>query len=277
MSLMTHDRGYYSPGFHVGALTPAVTVLLILNVGLFLVQLFVDRQAEGSFTLLFGLGADVARTGFIWQFVTYMFLHGGVFHLFINMLILFFLGPEVERTVGTRHFLGLYFISGIIGGLGWFAISDHGLCIGASAAIFGVLGAFATLFPHREITLLLFLVLPVTMKAWVLAAILTGVSLLYVIGHFEDGIAHSAHLAGVVSGFVYAYTVFRGGGIKFRISRSPRNKPGLKVLRREDALSVDQGEVDRILDKIANKGMGSLTRRERDVLDRASRNRRGRG
>ncbi len=270
------DRSYiHTPPFQTGLLTPAVKVLLILNVGVFFIQILMDVRTGGAFTLVFGLGADVFRTGFIWQMVTYMFLHGGVFHLFVNMLILFFLGPETERGIGTRHFVVLYFLAGVLGGLGWLVVSRVGVCIGASGAIFGVIAAFATLYPHRPITLLLFFVLPITMKAWVLAAVMTLVSLLYVIGHFEDGIAHSAHLAGVVAGYVYTYTLFRGGAARFRIPWRFRRAPKLRVLKGEDAFSSDPSEVDRILDKIAQEGMSGLTKRERDVLERASRERRG--
>lgn len=275
MSALAEREYYHTPQFQTQSLTAAVKVLLALNLLVFVAQIVVDRPPHYEFTRFFGLGYNVFATGRLWQIVTYMFLHGGVLHLLFNMLILFFLGSETERAIGTRHFVVLYFLAGILGGLGWLIASASGICIGASGAIFGVLGAFATLFPHRQITLLLFFVLPITMKAWVLAAVMTLVSLLYVIGHFEDGIAHSAHLAGVVAGYVYTYILFREGAARLRIPRRFRHAPRLRVLKREDAFSTDPSEVDRILDKIANEGMSRLTKQERDILERASRERRG--
>jgi membrane associated rhomboid family serine protease len=178
------------------------------------------------------------------------------------MLGLYFMGPETERAIGTRQFFILYFLSGILGGIGWLFISDSpwAVCIGASGAIFGVIGAFAALFPHRPITLLVLFILPVTMKAWVLAVSLAVVELVFLLGSPQQGIAYAAHLAGGVAGYVYALALFRGLGGVMRSWRSwTRENP------------VSQVELDRILDKIAREGIQSLSRRERTVLDEASR------
>ncbi len=267
--------GYSDFGFHVGRITPAVRMILIWTIALFVVQVIVDR-AGNTFTLLFGLSSAIYRHGYVWQIFTYMFLHGHIWHLLLNMLMLFFLGPETERTIGTRHFLMLYFLSGILGGLGWLMLAQGGICIGASGAVLGVLAAFAALFPNRLITVLLFFVLPITIRAWVLVAVLVAIELLYVVSHFEDGIAHTAHVAGVAAGYIYALTVFRGFRIRL-FSRRARAPRGWRVLRGDDVQSVPSSEIDRILDKIANEGMGSLTRKERAILERASLERRGKG
>lgn len=240
----------------------AVRFLIVSTVAVYLLQLFFDGITHGGFTHLFGLSIRGLKHGSIWQLVTYLFVHGSPAHIFLNMLGLYFMGPETERAIGSRHFLILYFLSGILGGIGWLFISDApwAVCIGASGAIFGVIGAFTALFPQRPITLLVFFVLPVTMKAWVLAVSLAVVELVFMLGTPQQGIAYAAHLAGGVAGYVYALALFRGLGGVMR---------AWKNWRREEPVS--QVELDRILDKIAKEGIHSLSRQERKVLEDASR------
>jgi membrane associated rhomboid family serine protease len=251
----------YEPVFASG-MTRAVRFLIISTVVVYLLQLFFDGIAHGAFTHLFGLSIPGLKSGYLWQLVTYLFVHGSPAHIFLNMLGLYFMGPETERAIGSRHFLILYFLSGILGGIGWLFISDTpwAVCIGASGAIFGVIGAFAALFPQRPITLLVFFVLPVTMKAWILAISLAVVELLFLLSSPQQGIAYAAHLAGGAAGYVYALALFRGLGGATR---------AWKNWRREEPAS--QVELDRILDKIAREGIHSLSRQERKVLEDASR------
>jgi membrane associated rhomboid family serine protease len=248
-----------------------VRVLLIVNVIVYMGQLL----AGSGFTAFFALSTFGIRQGWIWQFFTYMFLHSTYMplHLIFNMLVLFFMGPETERGMGTGHFLAVYLLSGVLGGLAWIMIGNPQPCIGASGAIFGVLGAFAMMYPHRPITLLLFFVLPVTMKAWVMVAGLAVVQLLLSIGQARGGIAYSVHVSGIIVGVAYTWAIFRRRGAFFR--RLFRQRPRLQVFRgNRDVPSILMPEdVDRILDKIARHGMSSLTREERRILEEASRNR----
>lgn len=161
----------------------------------------------------FGLSLYGLLQGFVWEPVTYMFLHGPWYHLALNMLILFTMGPETEKAIGRNQFFIMYFVSGILGGIGWLIISaaetPTAPCIGASGAVFGIIGAFAALFPRRPITLLLLFVIPVTMKAWVLAVVLGSLELVLLLTHaFGGHIANAAHIAGGLAGFIYAYVVF---------------------------------------------------------------------
>lgn len=247
-------------------MTRAVRFLIISTVGMYLLQMFFNGITRGGFTRLFGLSIPGLKSGYLWQLITYLFVHGSPAHIFLNMLGLYFMGPETERAIGSRHFLILYFLSGILGGIGWLFISDApwAVCIGASGAIFGVIGAFAALFPQRPITLLVLFVLPVTMKAWMLAVSLAVVELVFLLSSPQQGIAYAAHLAGGVAGYVYALALFRGFG---GVARAWKN------WRREEPLS--QVELDRILDKIAREGIHSLTRQERKVLEEASREAKG--
>jgi len=105
-------------------MTRAVRILLISTVAAYLLQLFFDGITHGRFTNLFGLSIPGLKRGYLWQFVTYLFVHGSPAHILLNMLGLYFMGPETERAIGSRHFLILYFLSGILGGIGWLFISD---------------------------------------------------------------------------------------------------------------------------------------------------------
>lgn len=260
----------------VEPLRGGVRTLLILNVVIFVLRFFVQLKAGAAFDILFGLSEDFYTRGFYWKIVTYMFLHGGFFHLLFNMLILYFMGTETERTIGTPNFLLLYFISGMLSGLGWLLLSGGGRVIGASGAVCGVLGAFAALFPNRRITVLLFFIIPITMRAWVLVLVLAGLEVMFMVSHVMPIIAHSAHLTGLAVGYIYAWIAFRGGRLNIRIHRNVKNPAGLKILHREDADAISPQEVDRILDKIAHEGMSSLTPKERTVLEQASGQRRNR-
>ena len=243
-------------------MTRAVRLLIVSTVAAYLFQLFFDGITRGGVTRLFGLSIPGLKSGYLWQLVTYLFVHGSPLHILLNMVGLYFMGPETERAIGSRHFLILYFLSGILGGIGWLFIADApwAVCIGASGAIFGVIGAFAALFPQQPVTLLVLFVLPVTMKAWVLAVVLAVSELVFLLGTPQHGIAYAAHLAGGVAGYVYALALFRGLG---GVSRA------WKVWRRGQPVS--QVELDRILDKIAREGIHSLSRQERKVLEDASR------
>lgn len=279
------DRNYE---ISFGRVTDAVKMLLFVTIVAYVVQILAQNVGY-DVTRIFGLSLVGLKSGYLWQFFSYMFLHGPVFHLLLNMLVLFMMGPETERAMGKSQFLIMYFVSGVLGGIGWLIISAGDTptvhCVGASGAIFGIIGAFAALFPHRQVTLLLFFIIPVTMKAWVLAVVLGGIELVFLLQPLVDGgIANAAHLAGGLAGYVYAYTVFSQGAIGRRRPPSPGSSPARKfrVLPGggggdEPTNEADMREIDRILDKIEGEGMQSLTPRERAKLQKKSRQLRGDG
>lgn len=232
------------------------------NVALFVLQQFVGLEQW------FALSGDAVWSGKFWQFFTYMFLHGSLMHLLLNMLTLMFAARELEFLLGKARVLLIYFGGGILGGIVQMLVTggEHSL-VGASAAVFAVLIAFTTIMPETEIMLLLFFVVPVRIKAKYLALGLVVVSLLFIVSGTGGNIGHVAHLGGALFGWVYARKL--GYGNPFRIQeyiwakRERRDRE--RVMSPEEFISE---EIDPILDKISREGIHSLTRAERKILER---------
>jgi membrane associated rhomboid family serine protease len=271
----------------LGAPTPVVRVLLIANLAVFVVQtllLIAGRAAPAmtgwgsQFTGWLALSGDGVRSGWGWQFGTYMFLHSGIWHLLLNMLMLWMFGMEVEQTLGARRFMRLYVGGGLLGAFCWLAANWHGpaCLLGASAAVSAVMIAFATLMPERPITVLLFFIVPLTMKAKWWAWISVGIVAYSSMVDAGGGVAHLAHLGGVVVGYVYVKLLGWGKPSRamdavtmlvmrpFVLLARRRRRP--RELSREEFVSQ---KVDPILDKIAREGIHSLTRQERKTLEEA--------
>jgi membrane associated rhomboid family serine protease len=245
-----------------------VTVLLIaLNVAAFLIQRGVDLAFPegGGVESYLALSRDGIAHGYYWQFVSYMFLHGGVLHLLFNCLGLYFAGREVEIICGPKHLLGMYFLGGILGGAAQLAVSETSL-IGASGGVFAVLMAFATVLPELEITVLIFFVIPLRMRAKWLGAGLIGTSVFFALTGIGGDIGHIAHLGGALTGWVYARRLGYGGA--FWLQRVFRDRRRLRERRaRMGPTQFISEEIDPILDKISKEGIHSLTREERRVLE----------
>jgi membrane associated rhomboid family serine protease len=195
----------FSSSFGPGPLTPAIKAIVIANVAAFLAASVVP-----SLTLAFGLRpADVVGRLEIWQPVTYMFLHGGVFHILFNMLALWMFGVELERMWGSRYFTRFYFIAGAGAALTTLFLSlmplpfadqlYYSLTIGASGAVYGVLLAYALYFPNRPIYVYFFF--PVPAKYFVM--IMGAISLYSSMSATGGGIAHTTHLGGLVAAYLY--------------------------------------------------------------------------
>jgi rhomboid family protein len=237
--------------------------------------------------------------GYVWELVTFQFMHAGILHILLNCWVIYVFGREVEAALGVKRFLALYFSSGIIGGLvqalaGGLAVhfgNDSlimrfaGPTVGASAGALGLLAAFATLFPERPLMLLLFFIIPLSMRAKFLllfSALLAVFGLLFPVGHLAD----AAHLGGIATGILFIryaahwhpdwhWPRLRRGNrpAPRRLVRVPsassaswaRSKP-IEELPPEEFLSK---EVDPILDKISAHGIQSLTERERRILEAA--------
>lgn len=273
--------------------------LIVINAVIFLIQLIIEK-ARPTFFLdhYFALSLDGLRQGFVWQLLSFQFLHSGLLHLLLNSWGIYVFGRSVEEALGKPRFLQLYLGSGVIGGLlhvvcsyflpqhfGGLIDGTHVPVVGASAGLYGLIAAFAGLFPHQRITLLLFFVLPITLTARTLliaSAALAGFGLLLA----SDNIAHGAHLGGMLAGFAF---IRWGGNLRSLSKWRPRQARQRKreliraaVVRgrpwRTTPIETEMElppeefiskEVDPILDKISAHGLQSLTDRERRILEAA--------
>src|SRR5664279_2324889 len=192
----------------------ATVVLLMVNVVAFIVQSAVDRCSNFHTDDWFALSVNGLRHGYVWQLLTYQFMHGGWLHLLLNCWMIYVFGREVEDTLGRNRFLTLYFTSGVIGGLfqslagvllgGAFAAP----VVGASAGASGLLAAFATLYPERPLMLLLFFIIPMRMRAKFLL-LFGGLVTLFGLIFPTGNIAHAAHLGGMITGLVFVrYAIY---------------------------------------------------------------------
>ncbi len=195
----------FSYQFGPGPITPAIKALIIANVAAFLLTVIVP-----AVTLSLGMRpADVIGGLRIWQPVTYMFLHGGIFHILFNMLALWMFGVELERMWGSRFFTKFYFVSGVGAAATTIVLSFmplpfadqiyNALTIGASGAVYGVLLAYAMYFPNRPIYMYFFF--PVPAKYFVM--IMGGISLLSSMNGPGGGVAHTTHLGGLIAAYLY--------------------------------------------------------------------------
>ena len=213
-----------------GGLTPAVKNLLILNVSAFVVSYLLAAAGYGGLIqYLMLIPYYVTRQLFLWQLVTYMFLHGGFFHILFNMFALWMFGCELERTWGTRRFLNYYFMTGIAAGATVVLVnpSTTVATLGASGAIYGILLAYGILFPDRLI--LLYFIIPIRAKYFVM--IMGAIEFLTAISMPGSLVSHVAHLGGMAYGFLYLrgrplYFDYRN---KYYLWRRERNKRAFQV------------------------------------------------
>jgi membrane associated rhomboid family serine protease len=294
---MLDDREYMrQPAYRERRMSLTV-LLLIINAVVFLVECMVYGVAPGSTLSPIILQHDWLALSLygiqhwqLWQLVTYQFMHAGLWHLLFNCWAIYVFGREIEEFLGWKKFLTLYLASGVVGGLfqilaAWFSPTVFdGSVVGASACGFGLVAAFAVLFPEREITLLLFFVIPFRLTAKMLLLLSAAIAL---VGMLNSGsnIANAAHLGGMVTGIVFVRQFIQGRWPDWKFP-SRRAAPRRLVAARtgkgeswrapagksDEELSAEeflQKEVDPILDKISAHGIQSLTKRERETLEQA--------
>ena len=249
-------------------ITPVVKWLLIINIAVFVVSVIIRPLGNFFFTWFSVYPANLGISLQLWRPITYQFLHStsGFGHIFWNMLILFFFGPMLERLWGSKKFRNFYLVCGAMGGVlypllalaGWLRVAP---LIGASGAILGMLAAGAILFPDMRV--LVMFIFPVRLR--ILAVILALVSILTLLRpeQFENAGGEAAHLAGMAAGAVYV------------LSESWRAKFKLKIRagRWQRKIAADrnlQVELDRILQKVHELGIHSLTPSEKKLLQQAT-------
>ncbi|QQO09783.1 rhomboid family intramembrane serine protease [Breznakiella homolactica] len=184
-----------------------VIYLIGINILVFLAQqVFRDRHV----TFYLALNPVAILNGWVWQFVTYMFTHGGISHILFNMLALFIFGRHVERQMGSKEFLLFYFSTGILAGVFSFVVylvtGSYGIFLmGASGAVFAVQLAYAVFFPDSIIYI--WGILP--LRAPVMVLVFTVLELIFSITGLQSGVAHLTHLAGFA--FAWLYFLIRFG------------------------------------------------------------------
>ena len=184
--------------FGSGPLTPGVKYLLFTCVGVFLLQAFAPRQILVFFGLIPVL---VWKKYFVWQLVTYIFLHGGLFHLIFNLFALWMFGGQLERQWGTKNFIKYFFVTGIGAGICSAVVSPDQLnpVIGASGAIYGILLAYGLIFPNQMIYVWFLF----SIRARYFVIIFGAIELYASVTGAGGGIAHVAHLGGMFFGYAY--------------------------------------------------------------------------
>ncbi len=263
------------------SLPVAIKIIISINLVVYLIQLIGQfAGVSQSIVNIFAFYPEPLTTIFQpWRLVTYMFLHGGFFHILFNMLWLWWMGRAVEERLGPLSFCTIYFGSGIGG-----ALLDVGLAqflgisyvIGASGAVFGVMVAFAMLFPRMPI--MLFLLPPI--EARYVVAGLIGLNLLALGG--ESNVAHAVHLGGAAIGYLLM-KLYQGGydlssptrwiqswwyRLKgaYEQKEPAKNKNMYSVSDVEVIEETEQSELDDILEKISNKGYDALSKEEKRKL-----------
>lgn len=253
------------------ALPRPIQIILILNAAIFLpaVVLALFRAAD-TFGFVSQLVLIPSQYLEVWRFVTYAFVHTNPIHFLFNMLLFWMFSEDVAEWLGNRAFWLLYLGSAIFAGLFSvpFYLSDviasSVYILGASGALFGVMVAYAWLFPERQ--MLLFMIFPV--KARTAVAIFVGIDILMV--NSGDGVAHYTHLGGVLAGLAFMY--LRSGPLarlQWKLRKRQYTSP-VKALQGEVGYLDEQKQLDTLLAKISRSGMGSLTPEEVDSLKQAS-------
>jgi membrane associated rhomboid family serine protease len=252
-----------------------VTRIIALNVAVFIVQLIFMQMSSGEqgITLsdiminYLGVRPDlIIHKYYIWQFVTYMFLHGGFIHILFNMYFLFALGIPVEQTWGGRRFLIYYFFTGIGAGITIFIVNTliGGVnmqipTVGASGAIYGVLVAFGMLFPEAEIFLLF---IPIPIKAKYLVIIYGAMNIFPLVRTGGQGnISYVGHLGGILFGFLF-FLIIRKRGITFK-SKIIKARLTRGIDRHQEPVPRDpvsnRQHLEAILAKVKQSGPDSIT------------------
>jgi membrane associated rhomboid family serine protease len=277
----------------------ATMLLIAINMAVFVFQILLQRFPL-EFPLKLAkfyfdyspLSLDGLKAGYLWQLVTYQFMHVGWTHLLFNCLAIFVFGRDVEATLGRKPYLALYLSSGVVGGLvqslaGLISMDRFGgPVVGASAAAFGLAAAFALLYPNQ--ILLAYFIIPIRAKyVLLISAVVAVIGLVSgLFGPVDPNTvhyAHAAHLGGMLSGILFIRYAMHWHWPRFRGARGQPSRHLVKVPSRgsqtwSPALPIEEDippeeflsrEVDPILEKISAHGIQSLTQRERDILEAA--------
>ncbi|MEX2044282.1 MAG: rhomboid family intramembrane serine protease [Opitutus sp.] len=286
---MLSDRPYMREDYQPERTSFLVWILAAIAAGFIVQNIFAVWLGSPVFERLMVLSAAAVKQGHVWALLTYPLLHGGILHLLLIGLGIFFLGREVVAHVGERRMPWLTLGAVALGGLAWLALNFNrmGVVMGAAPILLCYLTVFACLFPNREISFLVFFVIPITTRPKYILWVALAIDVLGLLfselpgGRVQTTVAHSAHLGAMLAGWLYYRFMLqadspgmrRSAGIelprwmKRRKKMTPTASPAQQV-RTAPGENI-RAEVDRILDKINSQGFGSLTPEEKRVLDNA--------
>ncbi len=244
-----------------------VKLLLIINISVFVFMVLSGQK--NILIQMFGLVPRVLLQEYrLWQSFTYLFLHGGWIHILFNMFVLWMFGKDLEIDWGKKEFLIFYFVCGIGSGFITVFASMNSFIpiVGASGAIYGVLVAYGFTYPNRMVYL--YGVFPLRVKYVVLGfGVITFIASL---SSTQSQVSHITHLSGMIIGALYIVFNFRWKNIrlwyiKMRLKSSP-----ITENNQEDKENNIKMKVDKLLDKLNNQGWDSLTAKEEEFLNHAS-------
>jgi membrane associated rhomboid family serine protease len=286
---MLEDRDYMREPAYREPRVSLTVALLIVNAVVFVAQLAASHsmrgvEIEGTY---FALSLAGLMHGYVWQLLTFQFMHAGWMHIIFNSLAIYFFGRPVEIALGRRLFLTLYLLSGVLGGLvqmlfAYLMPSFDGAVVGASAGASGLVAAFAMLHWAERFSIFIYFI-PVNMTGKMLLAASLVLAFVGILTP-NSGIANAAHLGGILTGGFYVRLFIQGrwADWKFPIRRSAPRELAAKhagrtaawysLADKTDEESTDEflkTEVDPILEKISAHGIQSLTANERKILEKA--------
>ncbi len=243
--------------------------LLGLNAAAFIFQLVLTSWNREFVLEYLGLSDRGISQAYAWQFFTAPLFYNNIWHFVANMLVLYFIGRDVEAIIGQRQFLFLYLFGAFSGELGHlFLMPSDCVLFAAGGGIAAIFAAYATILPELEMTTLLLFIVPVRLKMRRVAqiALLAAVALL-LFGR-TGSVGHSAFLGGAVAGWFYAHLLgFGGTSLLQRVLHQRRVEAAR--LRFMSAAQFVAEEIDPLLEKISRRGLASLSRRERRLLEQA--------
>ena len=243
--------------------------LLGLNAAAFIVQLVLTSWNQAFVLEYLALSDRGINNAYAWQFFTAPLLHHSIWHLAADMLVLYFVGRDVEAIIGQRQFLFLYLFGAFSGELGHlFLMPSDCVLFASSGGVAAIFIAYATILPELEMTTLLLFMVPVRLKMRRLAQIVIVGAVVLLAFDRSGAVGHSVFVGGAVAGWLYAHLLGFGG-----------TSPLQRILRRRrleaarlSSMSADQfvaEEIDPLLEKISQRGLESLSRRERRLLEQA--------
>lgn len=243
--------------------------LLGLNTVAFIVQLVITSWSQPFVLQYLALSDRGISDAYAWQFFTAPLLHHNVWHFAANMLVLYFIGRDVEAIIGQRQFLFLYLFGAFSGELGHlFLMPSDCVLFAASGGVAAIFVAYATILPELEMTALLLFMVPVRLKMRRLAQITLVGAVALLLFDRSGAVGHSAFVGGAIAGWFYAHLL--GFGPTSFLQRMLRQRR-LEAARLQ-SMSADQfvvEEIDPLLEKISQNGLASLNWRERRLLERA--------